>query len=109
MRRPTEDNACTHADVDVHCEPTWNVTPYGWSPRCRAWSSSALAWWASAPNFRDKGKTLPESSTRTRTYTADPGAQRAILSSSPSESMANRHTPASYAARTCVAGLTVLL
>ena len=34
---------------------------------------------ASVPNLRESGKTLELSSTRSRTYTAAPGAFRAIL------------------------------
>jgi hypothetical protein len=65
--RPTAAMAWRQAVVVVHWEPTWKVTPYGRRPRPRVRSSRALASWASAPNLRDRGNRLVESSTRSRT------------------------------------------
>jgi len=48
--------------------------------------------------LRESGKTLVESSTRIRSTTAEPGACRASLNSSLSESAAKRQSPAWYAA-----------
>ena len=67
MRRLTTDRLERHATGEVHCEPTWNVSPYGRSPSSRASSISERATPASAPNFRDRGNRLLPSSTRTRT------------------------------------------
>ena len=64
---------------------------------------------ASAPNLRPSGNREVLSSTRSRTYTDEPGAYMAILCSSFSESKANRQTPAATAATMCLAGLIVLL
>ena len=60
---------------------------------------------ADVPNLRDSGNRLWESSTSSRTYTAEPGAAAASLRSSPSESNANRHTPRATASRMCCLGL----
>jgi hypothetical protein len=67
ISRPAEAMACTNEVVEVHCDPTWKVSPYGRSPRSRAMCISARASWNSAPNLRDSGNTLLLSSTRTRT------------------------------------------
>ena len=64
---------------------------------------------ADVPNLRDSGNRLWESSTSSRTYTAEPGAAAASLWSSPSESSANRQTPRATACRMCCSGFTVLL
>src|SRR4029077_10797225 len=101
--------ACRHASGLEHCEPTWKVTPYGRSPSSLASAIKSRACPSSVPNLRDSGKVLALSSTRMRTMTDDPGACRASLCSSPSESKANLQSPASYAAATCVDGFTVLL
>ena len=109
MSAPAMPMARAHAAGEVHCEPTWKVIPYGRRPRPRASRSRARAWAGPVPNFRESGNTLSASSTVSRTYTALPGACRAILCTSPSESTAKRHSPAAAAAATWAAGLTVLL
>ena len=109
IRVPAARMAVRHASVLPHCEPTWKVTPYGRRPSRRARSMRSYASSTSVPNLRDSGSVLPVSSTRSRTYTAAPGARSAIFASSCGESKLNRHRPASYAAATISGGLTGLL
>jgi len=109
INRPVSPIAWRQATGLPHCEPTWKVIPYGRRPSRRASSIRPNASSASAPNLRDSGKTLALSSTRSRTYTAAPGACSAILASSLGESKLNRHSPARCASAMCAGGLTGLL
>ena len=74
MTRPHRSIAREYIDGSVHCEPTWKVKPYGRSPNSGAMLSSRTASSADVPNLRDSGNRLWESSTSSRTYTAEPGA-----------------------------------
>ena len=60
------------------------------------------------PNLRDNGQAAPKPSHRTRQKATEPGASAISLSSSLSQSKANRLTPAAWAAAIADAFLTVL-
>ena len=60
------------------------------------------------PNLRDNGHAAPKPSHSTRQNAIEPGASAISLSSSLSQSKANRLTPAAWAAAIADAFLTVL-
>ncbi len=96
----------SHACTSRCCDPTWNDTPTP-SPWSAARTINRLTSSVSHPNLRDSGQSAPMPSHSMRQKTVEPGAVAITLSSSRSQSTANRRTPFAYACSMAATFFTV--